>query len=370
MFQLPSRALAWSFASLILLATPLAAQRRSTADSLAAKRAAAKALGVRLPAAKPPAAASSARLPAAIQPSAQAPPVKPVPRTIAAQLRDPVLRKQELRSDDGHRLILWEKRPSARPKGEILLLHGRTWSALPNFDLNVPGQRVSLMNALVAEGYTVYALDQRGYGATKRDTTGWLTPNRAADDVAAVTDWIAAHAPTFRRPTVLGYSRGSATAMLAAQNYPARMAALIMYAPYYSITNRPAAVVDPRVPPMAHTTDTSAAEDFISPDSTPAGVKAAYVKAATLSDPIRVDWRREAQFDVLDPAKLRVPVMIIQGERDPYAKDAALPEFFAKLAATDKWWVVLAGADHVAHLERQSAFVAALTSFLERGGAR
>lgn len=263
-------------------------------------------------------------------------------------------------------LVFWEKRPGAVPRGEIVLLHGRTWSALPNFDLHVPGQRVSLMDALVAEGYAVYALDQRGYGATKRDASGWLTPTRAADDVAAVTDWVAAHSLKFRRPTVLGYSRGSATAMLAAQKYPKRIAALIMYAPYYNTTDRPVPPEEPRVPPMARTADTAAAEDFISPDSTPAGVKAAYVKAATTADPVRVDWRREGEFNALDPAALRVPTMLIHGERDPYAKEAALPAFFATIATSDKWWVVLAGGDHVVHLERQAAFVAALTGFLQR----
>lgn len=288
----------------------------------------------------------------------------------AAQVREPLLRQQELRADDGHRLVVWEKRPAARPKGAILLLHGRTWSALPNFDLHAPGQRVSLMNALVAEGYTVYALDQRGYGATRRDTSGWLTPNRAADDVAAVTDWIAAHAPGFRRPAVLGYSRGSATAMLAAQKYPKRIAALIMYGPYYNITNRPVATDDPRVPPRARTTELGAAEDFISPDSTPSGVKAAYVKAATTSDPVRVDWRREGQFDVLDPAAVRIPTMLIHGAQDPYSAEANLSAFYARLGTADKWWIVLAGADHAAHLERQGAFVSAVTSFLGRGGGR
>ena len=281
-------------------------------------------------------------------------------------MREAVLRKQELRADDGHRLMLWEKRPATRAKGEILLLHGRTWSALPNFDLHVAGQQVSLMNALVAEGYAVFALDQRGYGATARDTSGWLTPTRAVDDVAATTDWIAAHSPSFRRPAVLGYSRGSATAMLAAQKYPKRVSALVMYAPYYNVVERPAVPEEPRTPPRAATTDTAAAEDFITPESTPAGVKAAYVKAARASDPVRVDWRREGQFSVLDPAKLRVPTLLLHGERDPYAAGAALPTFFAKIATNDKWWIVLAGTDHVAHLERTSAFAKAIAGFLQR----
>ena len=90
---------------------------------------------------------------------------------------------------DGHPIALWEK-SAAGASEAILLVHGRTWSALPDFDLQVEGEELSLMDGLVAEGYAVYAVDLRGYGATPRDDTEWLTPNRAADDVAIIVAWI------------------------------------------------------------------------------------------------------------------------------------------------------------------------------------
>ena len=52
-------------------------------------------------------------------------------------------------SSDGHPLTLWA-RSAPNAKGVIVLLHGRTWSALPDFDLQVPGERLSVMQALVA----------------------------------------------------------------------------------------------------------------------------------------------------------------------------------------------------------------------------
>ena len=276
--------------------------------------------------------------------------------------------RREVRADDGHRLALWEKRPAGAPRGEIILLHGRTWSARPNFDLHVHGQQVSLMDALVARGYAVYALDQRGYGATPRDATGWLTPERAAADAEAVADWVAARAPHTRHAVLFGYSRGSATAMLVAQRHPEKLSGLIMYGPYYNVLTPPEVPAEPRNPPRAATTTEGAAEDFITPDSTPPGVKDAYIRAATTMDPVRVDWRHEEQFNVLDPALVRVPTLVIHGERDPYAADAAVPEFMSRLGAVDRWWIVLAHADHVAHLERQPAFVQGVVSFMERGG--
>ena len=154
--------------------------------------------------------------------------------------------------------------------------------------------------------------------------------------------------------------------MLAAQRHPEKLSALIMYGPYHNVEQPPEIPEEPTTPPRARTTAAGAAEDFISPEMTPAGVKDAYVKSATTLDPMRVDWRHEEQFNVLDPAKLHTPVLVIHGERDPYAAGAGMPNFFAKLASIDHAWVVLAGTDHVAHLEKQGAFVQAVVTFLER----
>jgi pimeloyl-ACP methyl ester carboxylesterase len=285
-------------------------------------------------------------------------------RHLAAQ----ALVRNDVTASDGHHLTLWSKAPATTSRGEIVLLHGRTWSARPNFDLHVRGQRVSLMDALVAKGYAVFALDQRGYGATPRDATGWLTPGRAAADAESVLDWVAARANHGRHPALLGYSRGSATAMLAAQRHPEKLSTLILYGPYHNVELLPEIPEEPKSPPRVRTTADGAAEDFISPQMTPAGVKDAYVKSSTTLDPVRADWRHEEEFNALDPAKLHTPILIIHGEKDPYSAAAGVPNFFAKLGAVDHAWVVLAGTDHVAHLERQDAFVQALVSFLERDG--
>ncbi|MGZ3464980.1 MAG: alpha/beta hydrolase, partial [Gemmatimonadaceae bacterium] len=66
---------------------------------------------------------------------------------------------------DGHPIAVWEKR-SPHARRNLLLVHGRTWSSIPDFDLHVPGENLSVMDALVARGYDVYAIDLRGYGAT------------------------------------------------------------------------------------------------------------------------------------------------------------------------------------------------------------
>src|SRR5262245_37821545 len=59
---------------------------------------------------------------------------------------------------DDHPIAVWSL-SAARPQRSILLIHGRTWSAVPNFDLQLPAQDRSVMRSLTARGYAVYAID-------------------------------------------------------------------------------------------------------------------------------------------------------------------------------------------------------------------
>jgi pimeloyl-ACP methyl ester carboxylesterase len=277
------------------------------------------------------------------------------------------LQRREVRADDGHPLTVWVKRPAGATRGAILLLHGRTWSSRPNFDLQVAGQHVSLMDALVKRGYSVYALDQRGYGATARDASGWLTPERAALDASEVLDQIASDEHGGRgSAALLGYSQGSMTAMLLAQEHPEKVGSLILYGFPIDPSVKRDFGADPGTPARRHTTAAAAGEDFITPDRTPHGVKEEYVREAILMDSIRVDWRGERTFGTLDPARLRTPTLLLDGERDPYANAANHGAFFPRIATADRWWVVLPGVDHAAHLEAQPEFVNAVVAFLER----
>ena len=58
---------------------------------------------------------------------------------------------------------LGKKRQRRQPRLSCCY-NGRTWSSVPDFDLQVPGESLSFMDGLNALGYAVYALDARGYG--------------------------------------------------------------------------------------------------------------------------------------------------------------------------------------------------------------
>ena len=285
------------------------------------------------------------------------------PRTSVATIVSP--EPLEVRADDGHALALWHKAPPA-PRGAILLLHGRTWSARPNFDLQVPGTPRSILDALAYAGYAAYALDQRGYGASKRDASGWLTPERAVGDVVAAAALIHARHPGLPAPTVVGYSQGSLIALLTAQRHPDAFSGLVLYGfPGDIDVPRPADPGTPR-PARTATTAKAAASDFVVPGAASPTVIEAYVTQALAADPVRSDWRHTEQFR-FDPTQVHTPTLVLQGAADAYLKPEALARLFVRLATPDRSWVVLPDSDHAAHVEdAQPAWVRAILDFIER----
>ena len=268
---------------------------------------------------------------------------------------------------DGHPIAVWEKR-AAHPKRSVLLVHGRTWSSLPDFDLQVPGEHLSVMDALVARGYDVYAVDLRGYGATPRDSTGWLTPDRAGADVAAVLAWIGKRAPSGARPALVGWSFGSLVAQTVAEEHPELVSALVLFGRPVFDGPFPGDSAGAK-PARARTTAAAAASDFIPPGAISKHAIDSYVRAALASDSVRVDWKELADFNTLDASRVTVPTLLMVGEFDPFysSRPMAQAEIFVGLGTADKEWVVLAGGDHAALLERTAPrFVEAIASFLER----
>jgi alpha-beta hydrolase superfamily lysophospholipase len=258
--------------------------------------------------------------------------------------------EQQLTMDDGHKLTLYS-RSAQEPGAAILLIHGRTWSALPDFDLSTEQEDLSMMNALVKKGLAVYALDLRGYGKTPRDSSGWNTPQRAAQDTAMVLDFINSRHPELKGTTVFGWSNGSMVAMLCAQLYPDKVKNLVLYGFPMDTEATITEQANDSFPHRKPTTAEAAAEDFIIPGTISKQAIDAFVNAALAADPLRADWNNLSQWNQLDAAKVQVPTLLLQAASDPLANMDADGVFFKKLATEDKQWVILSNADHAALLE-------------------
>ncbi|NAS31582.1 alpha/beta fold hydrolase [Flavobacteriaceae bacterium R38] len=275
----------------------------------------------------------------------------------------PVLEKHTVNSD-GHPIAVWGKKVK-NSKGAILFVHGRTWSGVPDFDLQVEDEELSLMDGMIEKGYTTYAIDLRGYGGTPRDETEWLTPNKAAKDVNVVLKWIAERER--KEVHLFGWSMGSTVSLLASQQNAADIASLTLFGFWMDLDAEIAE--DPEDKPLDKTVNTAeaAASDFITPGSISQKAIDAYVKMALEADPIRVDWRDMNEFKAIDPSKIELPVLILQGELDPIAPTERQTKLFTRLKTADKSWVVISGGDHAAFMETpRPHFISAFTGFINR----
>ncbi|MEX2124749.1 MAG: alpha/beta hydrolase [Woeseia sp.] len=264
-----------------------------------------------------------------------------------------------------HPVAVWEK-SAADADEAILLVHGRTWSAVPDFDLQVDGEELSLMDGLVEDGYAVYAVDMRGYGATPRDDTGWLTPERAADDLAAVVSWITAQKNWRKKPHLFGWSMGSTNSLLMAQRYPQLISSLTLFG-YWHDLDRDLPPDEPGIKPQElRNTAEAAASDFITPGSISRKAIDTYVAMALEADPIKTDLRRFDHYNALDPSKVTMPALVIQGEHDPIAPTELQVKLYTRLGSAHKQWVTVPDGDHAAFMESpRTYFLHALVSFLE-----
>ncbi len=270
---------------------------------------------------------------------------------------------------DGHPLRVWEKQGD-EPRRAILLVHGRTWSSLPDFDLRTDSENLSFMDALAARDFDVYAVDLRGYGGTPRDSTGWNTPVKAARDVTRVLEWVRERnqeTPVF----LFGWSLGSMVAHLVTQQHPELIDGVILYGYPVDPERRGSIESKSDTPLRRENTADDARSDFITPGAISREAMDAYVDAALAADPVKVDWKDVSEFGRLSPSGVTVPLLLVHGESDPLVSWKVHSKLFTDITSVDRWWVVIAGGDHAVILEHaRGKLVKAVADFVNMVEAR
>jgi alpha-beta hydrolase superfamily lysophospholipase len=266
---------------------------------------------------------------------------------------------------DGHPVAVWEKK-AENPKGLILFVHGRTWRGVPDLDLQVDGENLSLMDGMVEQGYTTFAIDLRGYGETPRDSTQWATPNVASKDILNVLNWIYVQNDN-SKVHLFGWSMGSTLSLLATQQNANKIASLTVFGYWQDLDYKiPESPSDIKLQKSINTAE-NAASDFITPGSISQKAIETYVKMALESDPIRVDWKNENEYNDIDPSLITAPVLILQGEFDPVSPTTNQAKLFTRLKSSDKSWVVISGGDHAAFMEApRKHFIYSFRAFIDR----
>jgi len=232
--------------------------------------------------------------------------------------------------------------------------------------LQVDGEDLSLMDGLVAQGYSTYAVDLRGYGDTPRDASEWATPNVASKDILNVINFISVQNDN-SKVHLFGWSMGSTLSLLATQRNANKIASLTVFGYWkdldFEIPENPS---DLKLQKRINTAE-NAASDFITPGSISQNAIDTYVKMALESDPIRVDWKNGNEYNDIDPSLITVPVLILQGEFDPVSPTANQAKLFTRLKSSDKSWIVISGGDHAAFMEApRKHFICSFAAFIDR----
>lgn len=247
----------------------------------------------------------------------------------------------------------------------VLMLHGSSFPSAQSFGFRMNNH--SWMDHLSDNGYEVYALDFLGYGNADRypeiedDAAGGELLGRAEvvyKDVDKAVDFILERTGK-SKVYLIGHSWGGSVAALYATKFPDKLFRLVLFA---AITERAGTTGFSRI---KHRYEQMTAETRIAAmkSLTPEG------KACRLEPEIFGAWEAlwEDRFpsgplqdmeDLLHgkayyrPADLRVPVLLIRGEWDPYP-DAADAErlFRAMEQSPQKKYVVIEKGTHVMHLE-------------------
>ncbi len=273
---------------------------------------------------------------------------------------------------NNHNFTVYEKKYDS-PKDIIVFIHGRTISALPNFDLRVQSKNTSVMDAFVKKKFQVYAMDMRGFGNTSRDASGWINPEKAKQDVIGLLEWIIKRHPNSKKPILFGYSYGSLVSHFVAQENPELVSQLVLYGhpiehTYESryIQIKGDEVKTEKEPVRKPNSVEWSSSDFIK-DSAEKDVIDAYVSSTLKLDPILADWNKLSQWTQIKPEKITVPTLVINGALDPVSPADKLAVFFGKISNPDRAWIIIPNSGHAAHLENSSGqMINSMINFIRR----
>jgi pimeloyl-ACP methyl ester carboxylesterase len=266
----------------------------------------------------------------------------------------------------------------------VLFVHGATYPAETAFDLKLDG--LSWMEYIAQAGYDVYLVDVRGYGRSTRpaamDQPAGQNPPfaftaDASDDVGAAVDFIRKRRGV-EKINLLGWSWGTTIMALYTSGNNDKVNKLILYAPAWLRSTPSLVTAGAGATPAYRVVDMAAAKSRwltgVAADKQagliPAGWFEAWAAETIASDPwgakqnppvirapngVVVDGVRfnGAGVPVYDPAKIRVPTLLIKGEWDADTPAYMAQNLYPKLVnAPHKRYVEIGEGTHTLLMEK------------------
>jgi alpha-beta hydrolase superfamily lysophospholipase len=258
------------------------------------------------------------------------------------------------------KLYLYRKRatPTAgETQPVVFLVHGSSNSSRSSYDLSVPGKgEYSLMNVLAGYGFDVWTMDHDGYGRSGSSGNN--------SDIASGVEDLKVALPVVMQETgqqklhMYGTSSGAIRAGAYAQVAPERVDRLILSAFTYKGTGSPEiarrnAVADRYRNSPRRKRDLAMIRSIFTRDGHASAYDPAVADAIAAEElkfgdqvPTGTYLDMAVNLPLVDPKKVKSPVLMVRGEHDGNSTNEDLLDFYAQLPNGDRQFVIL---PHTAH---------------------
>ena len=268
------------------------------------------------------------------------------------------------------RLFMWRKAApdGLAPQGTVLFVHGSSMASQPTFDLHVPGRpHSSVMDWFAARGFDTWCLDNEGYGRSDKQRPINCDIANGADDLEAASEFILGQTKAGKL-LIYGISSGALKAALFAERHPERVARLALDAFVWTGEGSPTLAERSKKLPEFRSRnrrpiDRAFVESIFARDH-PGTADQATVSAfadaiLALDDSVPTGTYVDmcSRLPLVDPARLKVPTIVMRGQYDGIAGMDDLIEFFKRLPNPDKQFCVMPGISHASFQQKNYLMV-------------
>lgn len=220
----------------------------------------------------------------------------------------------------------------------VILLHGGLGNS-GNWGYQVP--------ALVKHGYRAVVIDSRGHGRSTRAARPF-TYELMAGDVAAVMDTL-----HLEQAALVGWSDGACTALILADNAPARVAGVL----FFACNMDPSGAKEFVFTPIIGNCFNRHVQDYAQLSPTPDQFDA-------FSEAVGLMQRTEPNYSAQALAQISVPVAIVHSEQDEFIKREHAVYLAQSIPHAE--FVELLEVSHFAPLQRPDHFNRTMLAFLDK----
>jgi len=259
-------------------------------------------------------------------------------------------------------LNIYRKRAGAPVAGEksrpvLFLVHGSSNSSRTSYDLQVPGKgEYSMMDAFARNGFDVWTMDHEGYGRSSRSAGN--------SDIKSGVEDLKLAAEVVKRETgqskthFFGTSSGAIRAGAYAQAQPERVDRLVLSAFTYKGEGSPTLADRAKQVDYYRTHNTRLRDramihsiftrDQLASSYDPAVIDVMADEELKFGDQVPTGTYLDmtANLPLVDPLKVKSPVLLIRGDHDGIATVDDLFDFYRQLPNGDRQFVIVPQTAH------------------------